>query len=118
MKVDGIFFRQILQIRSEGYIDLNTERSTAGGASKEVSLDPLSVTSLSVPIMLYGDSNDEVEDRLERPFILISEKSMSHPGGGMKDGGGFEDVDASNSSCSSEGDDEMSLNPGFRHLLL
>ena len=81
MKVDGIFFRQILQIRLEGNIDLNTERSTSGGSSKELSLDPLSVPSSSVPTMLYGHSNDEVEDRLEPPFILISEKSRLHPGG-------------------------------------
>ena len=81
MKVDGIFFRQILQIRSDGYNDLSTEKSIPGGSSKEVSLDPLSVVSLSVPTMLYGDSNDEEEDRLERPFILISEKSKLHPGG-------------------------------------
>ena len=81
MKVDGIFFRQILQIRSEGYLALMMEKSISGGSSKEVSLDPLSVPSLSVPTMLSGDSNDEVEDRLERPFILMSEKSKSHPGG-------------------------------------
>ena len=36
----------------------------------------------------------------------------------MKDGGGFEDAGASNSLCSSEGDDDMCLNPGFRFLLL
>ena len=98
MKVAGIFFRQILQIGSGGYIDLNMERSTCGVSSKELSLDPYSVPSLSVSTMLYGDSNDEVEDKLERPFILISEKSKLHPGGGMKDGAGFEDVDSSNSS--------------------
>ena len=107
MKVDGILFRQILQIRSEGEHDFKMEKSNSGGSSKEVSLDPL-----SVPIMLSGDSKDEVETgdgRLEGPVTGKSKRKESKSGGGMNDFSDFEDVDTLTLSSSSEGESGKDL---------